>query len=49
MKKFLKILLIVFAMYATAKWPRQIVFGVEFGYHLVSGIVEIVRNGDTVE
>jgi DNA replication protein DnaC len=39
MKKFLKILLIVFAMYATAKWPRQIVFGVEFGYHLVSGAV----------
>lgn len=49
MKKFLKVMLIVFAMYVTAKWPQKIVFGVELGYHLASGIVEIVRNGDAVK
>lgn len=43
MKKFLTILLVLGAMYITAKWPQKIISTGEMGYRVVTTIVQSVR------
>lgn len=42
MKKLITIVLIVLAMYTTAKWPDQVIFVTEFGYQVGKGLVTVV-------
>lgn len=39
MKKILVVLIILLAMYATAKWPNQVVSVMEVGYRVVKAAV----------